>query len=231
VNPSRDDVLRRIADEEARLADLGRQADEAQARLDALRQQVAAAAAPAATPRLPLLGVTAAPETNREKVTLFRSLFRGREDVFPARFVSRKTGKPGYAPACANKFVRGVCGLLEVPLVRCGDCPNQAFVPVGDEVVLGHLRGDHVIGVYPLLGDETCWFLAADFDGESWKDDISAFVETCRSVGVPVAVERSRSGNGAHAWFFFAAPVPASVARQMAAISSRRRWRGATSST
>jgi hypothetical protein len=213
VRPTRDEALARIAEEEARLAELDRQRDDARARLDALRQQLAAAAAPAATPRLPVLA--AAPATNREKVALFRALFRGREDVFPTRFVSKKTGKPGYAPACTNKFVRGVCGLLDLPPVRCGDCPNQAFVPLSNQVVLGHLRGDHVMGVYPLLEDETCWFLAADFDGKSWRDDISAFVETCRSAGVPVAIERSRSGNGAHAWFFFAAPVLASVARHM----------------
>jgi hypothetical protein len=69
--------------------------------------------------------------------------------------------------------------------------------------------------VYPLLEDETCGFLAADFDKRSWKDDVAAFFETCRIVGVPVAIERSRSGNGAHAWFFFTAPVRANVARRM----------------
>ena len=108
--------------------------------------------------------------TPTEKVTLFRSLFRGREDVFPIRFVSKKTGKPGYAPACANKFVRGVC---ELPRIKCGECPNQAFLRTDDEAVLDHLRGRHVMGVYPLLEDETCGLLAADFDKASWKDDVS----------------------------------------------------------
>jgi hypothetical protein len=126
--------------------------------------------------------------------------------------VNERKGTKGYAPACFNEWVRGVC---EKPRVRCGECPNQAFVPVDDQVVLDHLRGLHVIGVYPLLEDETCWFLAADFDGDSWRDDVAAFAETCRSSGVPIAVERSRSGNGAHAWFFFAEPVSASVARRM----------------
>ncbi len=132
--------------------------------------------------------------------------------MFPTRFVSKKTGKPGYAPACANKFVRGVCGL---PTVKCGECPNQGFLPVGDHAILDHLQGRHVMGVYPLLQDETCWFLAADFDKTAWKEDVTSFVETCHAAGVPVAVERSRSGNGAHAWFFFDSPVPASVARRM----------------
>jgi len=160
---------------------------------------------------LPVLDVQATP-TSTEKVRLFRALFRGREDIFPTRFMSKKTGKAGYALACANKFVRGVCDL---PKVKCSECPNQAFTPVDDRTVLDHLRGRHVMGVYPLLDDETCWFLAIDFDKSSWQDDVGAFAETCRAMDVPVAVERSRSGNGAHAWFFFEAPVAASAARKM----------------
>ncbi len=152
------------------------------------------------------------PKTPAEKVALFRSLFRGREGVFPTRFVSKKTGKPGYAPACRNKFVRGVC---ELPKVKCGECPNQAFIPFDDAAVALHLTGRHVMGVYPLLEDDTCWFLAADFDESTWTEDVSAFVETCRRVGLPAAVERSRSGNGAHVWFFFSSPVQASSARKM----------------
>jgi hypothetical protein len=98
---------------------------------------------------------------------------------------------------------------------KCSDCANQAFIPVGDQVVIDHLQGRHVMGVYPLLEDESCWFLAADFDKISWKEDVAAFAETCRSVGVSVAIERSRSGNGAHAWFFFTAPVHANIVRRM----------------
>lgn len=145
-------------------------------------------------------------------MTLFRQLFRGREDIYPTRFVSKKTGKSGYAPACANKFVEGVCPL---PKVKCGDCTNQAFRPVDDRAVLAHLRGKHVMGVYPMLPDETCWFLAVDFDKSTWKEDVRAFAETARRLRLPVLVERSRSGNGAHAWFFFSEPVPAAVARKM----------------
>jgi superfamily II DNA or RNA helicase len=152
------------------------------------------------------------PTTPEEKLRLFRSLFRGRADLFPNRFVSMKTGKAGYAPACANKFVRGVC---ELPKVKCGECLKQAFLPADDRAILDHLRGRHVMGVYPLLPDETCWFLAADFDKASWKEDVSAFRETCRELEVPCAIERSRSGSGAHAWFFFASPVQASLARKM----------------
>jgi superfamily II DNA or RNA helicase len=158
---------------------------------------------------------TGGPQTPTEKVKLFRSLFRGREDVYATRFVSKKTSRPGYAPACSNKFVPGVCDL---PKVKCGDCTNQAFLPVDDAAILAHLRGQHVMGVYPMLADETCWFLAIDFDKHSYLDDVRAVVQTCRRLDVPFAVERSRSGNGAHVWFFFSAPVVASTARQFGSL-------------
>src|SRR5439155_6608511 len=121
-----------------------------------------------------------------------------REEVYPRFWTNARTGRKGYAPACGNEWVRGVC---EKPRVKCGECPNQAFLPVEDHVILDHLQGRHVVGIYPLLTDETCWFLAADFDKTSWTDDVAAFVETCGVAGLPAAVERSRSGNGAHVWF------------------------------
>ncbi len=99
--------------------------------------------------------------------------------------------------------------------MKCGECSNQAFLPITVDTVLDHLQGRHVIGVYPMLKDETCWLLAADFDKEAWREDVLAFTETCRHVGVPYAIERSRSGNGAHVWFFFDSPVAASTARKM----------------
>ena len=125
---------------------------------------------------------------------------------------ARRPGSPGMRPRAGTSSCRGVC---ELPKVKCGECPNQAFIPFDDAAVIGHLTGRHVMGVYPLLEDETCWFLAVDFDKSTWTEDVSAFVETCRRVGLPAAVERSRSGNGAHVWFFFSAPVPASTARKM----------------
>ena len=152
------------------------------------------------------------PTTAEGKISLFRQLFRGRDDVFPLLWMSSKTGRKGYSPACGNEWVRGVC---EKPRVKCSECQNQAFLPISDQVVLDHLQGRYTIGVYPLLKDETCWFLAADFDKESWLDDVATFVDTCRGLGVPTAVERSRSGNGAHVWFFFSSPVPAVSARRM----------------
>jgi len=158
--------------------------------------------------------------SNSEKVSLFRSLFHGREDVFPRRWENSRTGKSGYSPACANEWESGVCEKgrkqgSHGSRATCGTCQNQAFLPVTNEEVTKHLKGLQVMGVYPLLPDETCWFLAADFDKKSWREDVSAFVATCQAHDVPVAVERSRSGNGAHAWFFFSAPVPAAIARRM----------------
>lgn len=211
---SRDAILQELAREEARLAEHERAREGTRERIQSLRSELAAASAttPPSLPLPPALD-RKTPHTPAEKVSLFRSLFRGRTDVFPVRFVSKKTGKPGYAPACSNKWEPALCLLRTGG--RCSDCVNQAFVPVSDQVVIDHLQGRHVIGAYPLLEDENCWFLAVDFDKSSWKEDVVAFAETCRSVGAPVAIERSRSGNGAHAWFFFPAPISANVARRM----------------
>jgi hypothetical protein len=98
---------------------------------------------------------------------------------------------------------------------------------VTDQVVAHHLRGQapsggaYVAGAYPILSDGTCWFLAADFDEAEWRRDVKAFAETCRAWDVPVAIERSRSGNGAHAWIFFSEPVSASLARRLGSASAR----------
>ncbi len=152
------------------------------------------------------------------KIALFRSLFRGREDVYPRRFESRKTGKAGYQPVCANEWIHGVC---EKPRMKCGDCPHQRFVSVTDEAIRWHLSGrdgkgkDFVMGIYPMLLDETCFFLAIDFDKGDWQEDAKAFWETCRRLNIPAALERSRSGNGAHIWIFFEHALPASLARQL----------------
>ena len=153
-----------------------------------------------------------APSRAAEKVALLMGLFRGRADVYPKRWENAKQGTKGYSPACRNEWVQGVCDKRNV---KCGECSNQAFIRVTERSIRDHLQGRHVVGVYPMLADETCWFLAVDFDKEQWQDDVTAFVETCRSKSIPFAVERSRSGNGAHVWFFFTAPVPATTARKM----------------
>jgi superfamily II DNA or RNA helicase/very-short-patch-repair endonuclease len=154
------------------------------------------------------------------KIALFRSLFHGREDVYPRRFESRKTGRAGYSPVCGNEWVQGIC---EKPRIKCSECPHQRFLPVTDDVIRWHLQGhddhsrDFVMGVYPMLLDETCFFLAADFDKTTWQEDVAAFLETCRQMNLPAALERSRSGRGGHIWFFFNEPVPATLARKLGA--------------
>ena len=160
----------------------------------------------------------AGPVTNRsptrDKIALFRTLFAGREEVYPQRWENAGKGTAGYAPVCANEWKRGVC---HKPRVRCGACPNQAFVPVTDEAVDGHLRGRHTLGVYPMRADDTCRFIAADFDRETWRRDAGAYFAACHAKEVPAALERSRSGNGAHVWLFFDEPVAASLARRLGA--------------
>lgn len=155
-----------------------------------------------------------------DKIRLFRSFFRGRDDVYPRRFESRKTGKSGYQPACSNEWVRGLC---DKRTVKCAECPHRRFLPVTDDTVRQHLSGqdetgrDFVMGLYPMLRDETCYFLAADFDKESWRDDVHAVLETCLQLGLSPALERSRSGNGGHLWLFFENAIPAGLARKLGA--------------
>ena len=213
-----------IADLQRRLAELDRERASLLTALEKLQLR-RKKEAPPTTPLQTAGGIaTATALSNAEKVALFRSLFHGRDDVFPRRWENSKTGKVGYAPACRNEWVRGIC---EKPRIKCGNCLNQAFVPVNEEVIRSHLQGrdvanpsraePFVAGVYPLMPDETCWFLAADFDKQYWQRDALAFLATCREKNVPAALERSRSGNGAHVWIFFSEPVPASEARRLGA--------------
>ncbi len=149
-----------------------------------------------------------------QKIALFRSLFRGRDDVYPKRWENARTGKSGYALACGNEWKPQVCGK---PRVKCGSCTNQAFLAVTDETIVDHLRGRHTVGVYPMMTDSSCHFLAADFDKETWRTDAGAFLVACRSKNIPAVLERSRSGNGGHVWIFFAEAVPAILARRLGA--------------
>ena len=147
-----------------------------------------------------------------QKVVLFRGLFQGRTDVYPIRWESKTTGKAGYAPACANEWRAGVC---EKPRIKCSDCGNRLLIPLSDAVIYDHLASAQTVGVYPLLSDDTCHFLAVDFDEAEWRENSQAFVQSGHELGVPVALEVSRSGNGAHAWIFFAGSVSARDARRL----------------
>jgi superfamily II DNA or RNA helicase len=160
-----------------------------------------------------------------QKIMLFRSLFKGRDDLYAQRWESMRTGKSGYQPVCKNDWIRGLC---RKPEIKCGECPSREFVPLRESAIHHHLFGfvqlsqaarrarkDFIIGIYPLLQDETCWFLAVDFDKELWQADVSAFRNICYRFDIPIAIERSRSGNGAHGWIFFSEPIPATLARRL----------------
>jgi hypothetical protein len=123
------------------------------------------------------------PLSNPQKITLFRSLFQGREDIFARRWENPRNGKTGYSPACLNDWKRGICQKLGSPGEKkrsgsvCGVCRQQAFIPVTDDEIAKHLKGIQVVGLYPLLVNETCWLLAVDFDKISWQDDALSFAE------------------------------------------------------
>jgi len=147
-----------------------------------------------------------------EKVALFGRLFRGRTDVYPVRWEGKTSGKTGYSPACANEWRAGIC---EKPRIKCSDCGHRQFVPLTDSVIYDHLAGEHTVGVYPLNSDDSCHFLAVDFDEADWRDEARAFYRSCAELGVPAALEISRSGKGAHVWIFFSRRIPARDARRL----------------
>ena len=146
--------------------------------------------------------------SHSDKIRLYRSLFRGREDVFAVRWEGRD-GKSGFAPANRYDPGRGAWR------IRVADNGIDKHVFVSDTVIRDHLTGRHVMGIYPLLIDESCWFLAADFDKAGWRDDVAAVLEVCDQMSIPAALERPRSGRGGHVWIFFEEPVPAMQARKL----------------
>jgi superfamily II DNA or RNA helicase len=208
----RKDITAELARLEARLSALDAEGAALREQITAARRQLAAVEA--VTISVPKLqpSTTPIPTTHVAKVALFASRFRGREDVYPRFWTNDRKGTKGWAPFCSNEWKRPLC---QKPKVKCGECSHQAFGSVAPQVIQDHLQGHHVIGVYPLMSNERCHFLAIDFDKGSWADDVGAFAETCRAVGLPTALERSRSGNGAHAWFFFDEAISAVVARRV----------------
>ena len=143
------------------------------------------------------------------------NVFKGRTDVFAKRYISKKTDKAGYAPVCKNEFNKFKC---DKPKVKCRECPFRELVPLTEDTVLKHLKGEIGIGIYPLLPGDVCNFLAIDFDKETYEKDVSAFWSICDDLNVPIYVERSRSGNGAHVWIFFEETILAKVARKLGNI-------------
>lgn len=149
------------------------------------------------------------------KVKIFMEVFKGRTDLYAKRWTSNKTGKSGYLPVCKNEFSTYKC---DKPRVKCSECPYRELLPLTDDVVLKHLKGEMTIGIYPLLPGDLCNFLAIDFDKKTYEKDVSAFWNICDELSIPVYVEKSRSGNGAHIWIFFEESIPARVARKMGNI-------------
>jgi len=146
-----------------------------------------------------------------EKVSLFRKLFTGRDDIYATRWENR-TGKSGYAISCHNEWRPGVCNK---PRVKCGECSNQCFKSLDAKAIFDHLSGKHTAGIYPLFPDSTCHLLAVDFDKSDWQSAVKAFSKICDDHAIPYAMERSRSGEGAHVWIFFEQKVTALDARRL----------------
>ena len=168
----------------------------------------------------PTITVASAPPVDKEerarnRIALFRSLFRGREDVYAQRWESTD-GRSGYSPA-AIKDWKAINKSRPEDRKKV-DQKTRKFLPMSDAVIGNHLLGKETLGVYPLLPDETCWFLAADFDKKTWEYDSQAFLETCQQLSVPAVLERSRSGKGGHIWIFFDRALPAITARKLGCL-------------
>ncbi len=215
------ELIKRIAELEARNFELSKENDRLRGLLELpLERPSPKEVAHLCDAPTPDYGTT--PSINKystpdEKIELFQSLFQGRTDVYAKRCYSKKHESSYYIPACKNEWVKGVCDRTRI---KCKDCPNRELLPLEKETINSHLRnkdehGAGIIGIYPLLQDETCLFLAVDFDEEKWKEDVATFRAVCNTYNVPIAIERSRSGNGAHAWLFFDKPVAAVTARRL----------------
>lgn len=159
------------------------------------------------------------------KIKLFMSLFKGRDDVYAKRWENKKKATSGYSPFCLNQWEVGLCGKPKIP---CTKCTNKLYAALDEHAIEDHLRGSIVAGIYPMLQDETCYFLAMDFDEADWQIDISMVREVCTEFHIPVAVERSQSGNGGHVWFFFENRISATLARKfgtaLVTFSMNRRY-------
>lgn len=148
--------------------------------------------------------------TTTEKINIYMDYFRGRTDVFAERWESKD--KSGYSPVCSNKFIYGVCNIQKY---KCKNCPNQVYKQLTKEDIIRHIKGDTTVGIYPMLDDDTCYFLAVDFDEDDFKESVNIFVNECALYNLDCLVEISRSGNGAHVWFFFDNKYPAIKIRKI----------------
>ncbi|MCD4664494.1 MAG: helicase, partial [Bacteroidales bacterium] len=150
----------------------------------------------------------------QEKITIFKNLFKGRDDIFAARWEKADKSASGYSPVCLNEWKQGIC--IKKDKGKCRDCKNQKYPPLNDSYIEKHLRGYKTYGIYPLLENNTSYFLAADFDGKDWQQDAINFIDKCKLCKLPAYLEKSRSGNGGHVWLFFVDKYSAFKSRKIA---------------
>ena len=142
------------------------------------------------------------------KVEFFRALFVGRDDVYAVRWESERTGKHGWSPAVHGGFANP-------------RSPSKEYLPLTQAVIADHLAGKIHVGLYPLLRDDSCRLIVCDFDGPGWALDALAYFNSAQSMGITSALERSRSGDGAHVWIFFRETVPSTMARRLGTLLLR----------
>lgn len=150
-------------------------------------------------------------ESLSERIQLFKSIFKGREDVFAIRW--EKGLKNSYMPAYFFDPY-----MYRAHKIKGGTFQNykdKTFLKLTDKEIARHLNGEQLIGIYPLLPDNSSWFLGADFDKENWISEAKSFIQTCEANGLSAYLERSRSGNGGHVWIFFEQPYPALRSRKI----------------
>ncbi len=149
--------------------------------------------------------------SENKRLNLFKSLFKGREDVFARRW--EKGNKSGYMPA--YYYDRYMYRLHKMKGGTFKNYKDKALLPLTDEQFQKHLHGEQFIGIYPLLPDNTSWFIAADFDKENWMEECRTLINVCKEKEIPAYLERSRSGKGGHVWVFFDKPYPAIRSRKI----------------
>ena len=152
--------------------------------------------------------------SSQEKIEIFKSIFRGREDIFAVHWEKADKSASGYTPACLNEWRAGLCYKLKRQ--KCKDCPHADYAGLNNYYIESHLRGQKICGIYPLLEDNHSYFIAADFDGKNWNKDTISFYNKCKEYNLFSYIERSKSGNGGHAWILFEDKYPASKSRNIA---------------
>lgn len=149
-----------------------------------------------------------------EKIDIYRNLFRGREDVFAVHWQKADGSVSGYVPVCLNEWRQGLCNKLAKK--KCKDCQHKNYARLDEYYIEQHLRGVSAYGIYPLLEDDSSYFIAADFDDKNWQENAIDFIRACEKHELFAYLERSRSGNGGHVWIFFEDKYPAYKSRVVA---------------